>query len=276
MIGFGEVAERLRRSTVVVSDGGRGGGSGVIWSSSGIVITNAHVAQGSRAQIKTWDGAVFEAEVKAKDDRRDLAILAFAAHDLASAPLREAAPRSGEMVVAVGNPLGFVGAVSTGVVHAVGAVPGLGRRQWVQASVRLAPGNSGGPLADAQGRVIGINTMIVQGGLALAIPAAAIARFLATGESAPKLGIAVRPMRWGHRVALLVIEVENGSAAASASLLPGDLLLAVNGREIASPADLGDGIDSSPGQLRLEFLRGDRRLRREVVVLLPPPRAAAA
>ena len=95
----------------------------------------------------------------------------------------------GELVIAVGNPLGFIGALTTGVVHSL-----PNRKRWLAADVRLAPGNSGGPLADAQGRVIGINTMIA-GGLALAVPSNAVGEFL-SGRAArgPVLGVTLQPV----------------------------------------------------------------------------------
>ncbi|MGB7438178.1 MAG: trypsin-like peptidase domain-containing protein, partial [Candidatus Acidiferrum sp.] len=168
--GLGEVAERVRRYTVLVQPGGRGSGSGVIWSTDGTIITNAHVVRGSRMEVTLWDGREYPAEVTNRDTRSDLATLRIPAVDLSSAaPLNSSEVRPGEVVIAVGNPLGFLGAMTMGVVHAVGPLRGLGDRSWVQADVRLAPGNSGGPLADVHGRVIGINTMVA-GRTALAIP----------------------------------------------------------------------------------------------------------
>jgi serine protease Do len=176
---FGEVAERLRRSTVQVSAGGRGAGSGVIWAADGLIVTNAHVVRSDRPRVELWDGREFEAEVAASDTRRDLASIRIAAGGLPAATAGDSsALRPGELVLAVGNPFGFIGALTTGVVHALGPLRGLGRQTWVQAAVRLAPGNSGGPLADASGRVIGLNTMIAAGGLALAVPSNAVADFL--------------------------------------------------------------------------------------------------
>ena len=100
----------------------------------------------------------------ARDPRRDLAALRIAAQGLeAAAPGDSAALRPGELVLAIGSPLGFAGALSTGVVHSIGALPGMGRQRWILAAVRLAPGNSGGPLADAGAGWSGINTAIVNG-----------------------------------------------------------------------------------------------------------------
>jgi serine protease Do len=176
-MGIGEVGELLRRSTVYIHSSGRraqSAGSGVVWDSEGIVITNSHVLGTGEHLVQLWDGRSFRADVKARDDVRDLAKLKLPATGLPAATFRKHAMRPGELVVAVGNPMGFTGALTTGIVHAAGPFPGLGHRTWVQAAIRLAPGNSGGPLADAAGHVAGINTMIVSGGIALAIPGAIV------------------------------------------------------------------------------------------------------
>ena len=200
-MGIGEVGELLRRSTVHIRNNnprGEGAGSGVIWDAEGTIITNAHVLGKGTHLVELWDGRSFPAEVKAKDDQRDLAKLKLPAAGLPAAQFRNPPPRAGELVIAVGNPLGFTGALTTGVVHASGPFAGLGRRAWVQAAIRLAPGNSGGPLADAAGHVIGINTMIVSGGIALAIPSATVYEFMRMGAH-PRLGVAVRAVRLSRR-----------------------------------------------------------------------------
>ena len=279
--GFGEVAEKLRRSTVQVltgTGGVEGSGSGVIWTSDGDVITNAHVVRGQTARVQLWDGRSFEAGVVARDVRQDLAMLQLRATELPAIAWRGTpALRPGELVVAVGNPMGFVGALTTGVVHASGPVRGLGRRPWVQAAIRLAPGNSGGPLADAEGRVIGINTMVVRGGLALAVPSDRVVDFLRRG-SRPALGVVVRPVADASgRAGLLLLEVIPGSPAETASLLIGDLLVSANESDLRSAEDLGDAIDGSAGGvLKIGFLRGDRRVEREVPVVLSASRREAA
>ncbi len=273
--GFGEAAEKLRRSTVQVTQDTRrerGSGSGVIWTEDGVIVTNAHVARDNRSRVTLWDGREFEAEVTARDPRRDLASLRIAGHDLERASAGDSgALRAGELVLAVGNPLGFIGALTTGVVHGFGPMRGLGRQDWVQASIRLAPGNSGGPLADAHGRVVGINTMVITGGLALAVPSNTVAEFLRRGASSVSLGVVVRPIGLaGTAVGLLVLEVSPQSPAAAASVLAGDLLTGANGREFHSVEDLSDALESTPtGMLSLQFHRGDRRTRREVAVRLP-------
>src|SRR5258708_8259779 len=193
--GFGEIAEHLRRSTVLIHAGSRGNGSGVIWTSDGIIVTNAHVARNSALRVQLWDGRDLRAEMMSRDPRRDLALLHINGEDLPAArPGDSSQVRPGELAIAIGNPMGFVGALTTGVIHAVGSLRGLGSQTWVQASVRLAPGNSGGPLADAGGRVIGVNTLVA-GRLALAIPSNAVRDFLPGGTPPPRLVIPAPPAR---------------------------------------------------------------------------------
>ncbi len=238
--GFGEVAERLRRSTVQVQSGGRrqGIGSGVIWSSDGVIITNSHVARESGARVALWDGSAHQATLVNRDTRRDLASLKIVASGLpAATPGDSSALRVGELVIAVGNPMGFIGALTTGVVHSL-----PNRKRWVAADVRLAPGNSGGPLADAQGRVVGINTMIA-GGLALAVPSNAVGDFL-RGAQGPVLGVTLQPVPLsGGAVGLLLLKVDPGSAAEGASLMIGDVITGAGGQPFASFDDLGAARD---------------------------------
>ncbi|HEY1469163.1 MAG TPA: trypsin-like peptidase domain-containing protein [Candidatus Acidoferrum sp.] len=284
--GLGEIADRLRRSTVLVRPGGsKGTGSGVLWSSDGLIVTNAHVAQGSRAEISLWDGREFRAEVTSRDARRDLAALRISAGELFAAEAGDSSRvRPGEIAIAVGNPLGFVGALTTGVVHAVGPIRGLGSQNWVQSDVRLAPGNSGGPLADARGRVIGINAMVA-GRFALAIASNEVARFL-NGESAAdalRLGVSVMPVRLprsiaGRRFGLVLALVEPGTPAARASLLQGDILLGTEEKRFTSVSDLADALQGDTAcMLRLEFLRGDyERVRRVSVQVVARGQKAGA
>jgi serine protease Do len=169
---FAALAATLRASTVrVVDERGRGQGSGVVWNANGLILTNAHVVRGASALVVGEDGVQTRARIVGRDPQRDLAALQLDAQTgLVPAEIRPAAPLVGELVVAVGNPLGLVGAVTAGLVHRSSA-------RWVVADVRLAPGNSGGPLADVRGRVVGINSMVARG-LALAIPVATVAAFL--------------------------------------------------------------------------------------------------
>jgi serine protease Do len=274
--GFGEIAEKLRRSTVLIHAGGCG--SGVIWSSDGHIITNAHVARGRQIGIQLWDGREFQATVASRDPHRDLAVLRIDATNLPSALVADSSQvRPGELAIAIGNPLGFVGALTTGVIHSVGPLRSLGGQSWVQADVRLAPGNSGGPLADARGRVIGINTMVA-GSLALAIPSNIVRDFLSAGPSGTWLGVTVHPVRIpqskapggkGPAFGLALLEVEPGSPAFSASLMVGDILVGTEQKAFTSIGDLSQALrGASPHLLRLEFLRGDYTRVRRVTVRL--------
>jgi serine protease Do len=278
---FGEIAENLRRSTVFVHAGRRGNGSGVIWSSDGLIVTNAHVARREHLRVQLWDARELDATLESSDIVRDIAVLRVSAKNLpAATPTDSSRVRPGELAIAIGNPLGFVGALTTGVVHAVGPLPGLGPQSWVQAGVRLAPGNSGGPLADAAGRIIGINTMVA-GQLALAIPSNAVTDFL-SGRGSHKdtndgwLGVTLYPVqvpKSGARAAksfgLVVLEVEPGSPAGRASLLPGDILLGSEGQPFSLLEDLSRALrGTGPRTLRMEFLRGDySRIRRVTIQL---------
>ncbi len=276
-MGIGEVGELLRRSTVHVrgTDPRRqSAGSGVIWDSAGTVVTNAHVvAEGIHAGrthlVELWDGQSLPAEIQARDDARDLAKLKLPTASTPAASLRTTPVKPGELVIAVGNPLGFTGALTTGVVHAVGPFSGFGRRPWVQASIRLAPGNSGGPLADAAGHVIGINTMLATGGIALAVPAVTVEEFLKNGAR-PRLGVTVRVVRIPRRrgVGLLIMSLEKDSPAEQASLLIGDILIGTPAARFTSAADLSDAIGDADARLTLHFLRGDNLREREVVISL--------
>src|SRR6266851_3868701 len=270
--GFGEIAEKLRRSTVLIHAGGRGGGSGVIWSSDGIIITNAHVARGAQIGLQLWDGREFQATVASRDPHRDLAALRVNMTNLMTNP----ATNLPSAVIGDSSQV-RPGALATGVIHAVGPLRGLGSQSWVQADVRLAPGNSGGPLADARGRVIGINTMVA-GRLALAIPSNVVQDFLSAGPSDSWLGVTVHPVQIprskmaggsGHTFGLVLLEVEPRSPASSASLLPGDILLSAEQNAFTSAGDLSRALQGNgPRLLRLEFLRGDYSRVRRVTVQL--------
>ena len=173
---FAALADDLRRITVELTNGDEFAGSGVVWA-PGWVVTNAHVARQSCVMLRLADGRRPEGRLVARDRDADLALLGVPALDLRPAALAGSdALRVGSLIVAVGHPLGVRGALTAGIIHAIGPLV-RGGRTWIQGDLRLAPGNSGGPLADARGRVVGLNTMIV-GGLGYAIPSGVIARFL--------------------------------------------------------------------------------------------------
>jgi serine protease Do len=256
--GFAETARRLRHSTVEIRGRSRGSGSGVIWRRDGLIVTNAHVVREREATVALWDGRTFHASVQSRDPERDLAALRIRASSLPAAPSRDSRElRAGELVLAMGCPLGVPGVLTAGAIYSVS-------RDWIQADVRLAPGNSGGPLADAGGRVVGINTMIA-GGIALAAPSRAVERFL-NGWQRARLGVTVRPVKVPaagcQTSGLLVLEIEPGSPAQQAGLIAGDVIA------LRSPRDLEDALDDgAPGTvLPIDLIRGGRWISTEVVL----------
>ena len=279
--GFGQIAEQLRRSTVQVASGRHGQGSGIIVKSDGVIVTNAHVAGHSPLSVRLWDGSSFPATLKTRSTRYDLAVLGIPATKLTPVTMANSDElRVGELVIAVGNPFGFIGAVTTGIVHAIGRQRGLGPTKWIQADVQLAPGNSGGPLADARGNVVGVNTMVV-GGLGLAVPANIVTRLLAGDLEEAPLGVVVRPasvrVSGVERLGLLILEVVQGSAAGYASLGVGDILVGIEGRELRSLDDLEQALEGRGERLlHLQFVRGDPNKVRTVTVRLGIPLSVAA
>ena len=178
---LGDAAARLRASVVAIVDGGHG--AGFAWRDD-LFVTSAHVVSARKAVVLTPDGRAVEGTVVGRDVDRDIALLHAPEARVPAVKCGDPyALRPGALVFAVGHPLGVKDAVSVGVFQAVGAIPlgfGMAERRprrgrspfipWVQADVRLAPGNSGGPIADVEGNVIGVAAMIVSG-LALAVPA---------------------------------------------------------------------------------------------------------
>jgi len=266
------IAERLRHLTVQVQGRRPGGGSGVIWRSTGVIITNAHVARAPSATVTLSDGRSFEATVTARDAQRDLAALTLPASDLPSASIGDSsALRVGELAFAVGNPLGIVGALTVGIIHALGPADGVYGQGWIQADIHLAPGNSGGPLADAQGRIIGINSMVA-GGLAFAVPSNAVEHFLDQDTKAPTLGVTLRsvsmPLEGKPILGLLVLGVAAGGAAAAAGILIGDVLIGIGGQLFGNPQDLSRALRhaGARGRCPIDLIRGGQRLVCEVAV----------
>jgi serine protease Do len=166
-----ETAQLIERigPTVVEVRAGQGQGAGTIWRADGLIVTNHHVAPGERADVTFADGKTLPGRVIARDRRNDLAVISVGASGLRAALARTTPVRTGELVIAVGHPFGVRYAVATGIVSSASVVAEGIERPLIRADVALGPGNSGGPLIDAIGRVVGINAM-VGGGMALAIP----------------------------------------------------------------------------------------------------------
>ena len=177
-----QIADRLRQVTVEI-ESRTGGGAGILWAPD-LVLTNAHVVRAAPLGVRLADDRRCDALIVAADPDADLALIRIARAGLSPAALGDSsALRVGSVVVALGHPFGQRRSLTAGIVHAVAPV-GSGRRRFIQADVRLAPGNSGGPLADPEGRVVGINTMMA-GRLALAIPVDEARRFVVAAGARP-------------------------------------------------------------------------------------------
>lgn len=181
------VFERARRSLVVVHNGRNGAGAGVVWRSGGIVVTNNHVVARGRPRISLMDGREVPSRLVAAEPEIDLAILHADLNgdydlDIPAAPIADSRSlQVGQIVLAIGHPWGQLAAVSAGILTGLGEAQVRGWRGKVpvlRTDVGLAPGNSGGPLMNAGGGVIGINTMIVGGDLGVAIPSQVVDRFV--------------------------------------------------------------------------------------------------
>jgi len=170
----GVVAD-LRRITVEIRDRHGSFGAGALWP-AGHVVTNAHVARSPRLTLALADGRRLDGLVVARDERTDLAVVRIVGSEIEPATPLDAPPPVGSLVIAVGHPFGVRSAVTVGIVHAVGPVV-RGGRAWIQADLRLGPGNSGGPIADVGGRIVGLSAMVMNG-LGLAIPMAEVRSFV--------------------------------------------------------------------------------------------------
>jgi S1-C subfamily serine protease len=258
------VAETLRPSvlSVVVRSGrGEGAGSAVAFTRDGFLVTSAHVVEGvNGGAVFTHDGQEQVFEVVGRDRLSDLAVLGTGLRPAVPAELGDADRlRVGQLVVAVGNPLGLAGSVTAGIVSALGrSIPAntpAGMRvidDVIQTDAALNPGNSGGALADSTGQVVGINTAVAGIGLGLAVPMNATTRhilselmthgrvrraWLGLGSAS----IALTPTmatRLKQETGLRAVEVVSGSPAARAGIQIGDVVIAANGTKVLTAQDL--------------------------------------
>ncbi|HET9014157.1 MAG TPA: trypsin-like peptidase domain-containing protein, partial [Thermomicrobiaceae bacterium] len=246
---LGAVAEDLRASVVQVQSRA-GGGAGVIWDANGLVVTNDHVAREERVGVVLSGGDRLAGTVVGRDREHDLAAVRVGRGGLPAAPHRDSTGlRVGELVLALGHPFGLEYALTAGIVS--GLPEPAAERPMVRADLSLNPGNSGGPLADAAGRVVGINAMVAGPGLALAVPSAVVRAFVArVAGRVPRLGITAVPVTLppayarlvgsGATLGLVVSALEPGSAAAASGLLIGDVVVAAGGAPLAAPQRLVD------------------------------------
>jgi S1-C subfamily serine protease len=256
------VAERVTPKVASLRVPRRGGtgeslGSAVVFTGDGFLLTNAHVvgsATGGTASFSDGTSAPFT--VVGADPLSDLAVLRASGTVPAPAELGEADELVvGQLVVAVGNPLGLAGSVTAGVVSALGrSLPAQGRMidDVIQTDAALNPGNSGGALADSNARVVGINTAVAGIGLGMAVPVNSTTRRIISSlirdgrVRRAYLGLATMPgpvpaawrERLGRTTGLLVHQAVPGSPAARAGLRPGDLLLTAGGKPVKAAQDL--------------------------------------
>lgn len=250
-------------------DGRGGSGSGFLITPDGYALTNSHVVHGrQRLTAETAEGDKLNAVVVGDDPSTDLALLRLSASDLPVATMGDSqALRVGQLVIAMGSPLGLHSTVSTGVVSALGRTMrgGDGRliENVIQHAAPINPGNSGGPLVDTRGRVVGVNTAIIAmtQGLGFAVPSQTASwvttEILSHGRVRRRqLGIVAGVLTLPRNVvreldlltdqAVSVAEVQPGSAAAKAGIEAGDAIIAVNDRIIESPDDLHRILSLSP------------------------------
>lgn len=239
----------------------RGVGSGVIITPDGYIITNSHVVHSAeKIEVRLQDGRDFSARIVGNDPHSDLAVLSILESGLPTAELGDSSLlRVGQLVVAIGNPLGFQATVTAGVISALGrslrAQTGRLIENVIQTDAALNPGSSGGPLVDSRGRVIGINTAIISGsqGICFSTPINT-AKWVASqliregrvrraylGVSGQTVNLARRLIvryRLKNSTGVLVTEVQPDTAAAYAGLRPGDIIIQAGNTPIASLDDL--------------------------------------
>jgi S1-C subfamily serine protease len=288
------VAERVLPSVASLRVGraGRGGaGSAVVITPDGYLVTSAHVvAQGGSASASFLDGTEYEVDVVGADPLSDLAVARARGATIEPVRIGNADQlRVGQLVVAVGNPLGFSGSVTSGVVSGLGrslaTADGNGHRRFIedviQTDAALNPGNSGGALADWQARLIGVNTAVAGMGLGLAVPMngttqAILSALMRNGRvRRAYLGIAggtralppAAAQKLGRKAGVEVQEVVTGSPAASAALRSGDIIVSVAEVAVAKAGDLQRlMVETQIGsKLALRVLRGDKMITLDVV-----------
>ncbi len=269
---------------------GEGAASGVIFAPDGYLLTNNHVVENaSEVQVGLTNGDTFGADVVGTDPATDLAVVRAGTNGLPIAELGDSdSLRVGQLVIAIGNPFGFQSTVSTGVISALGRAmrSQTGRliESIIQTDVPLNPGNSGGPLVDSRGRVIGINTAIIRPaqGISLAIPVKTatwvISEILTHGKVRRAylgLGAQPRPIRPAAQrrfelaapTVLEVITLEKNGPAAKGGVREGDFLLGMEGKSVGSVDDVHRLLAEVPAgsHIKLSILRENERMEIEVV-----------
>jgi S1-C subfamily serine protease len=272
--------EQVARSLARVDARNRVAGTGIVWSSEGIVVTADHVVEREEDIHVQLDGTTYDAELVGRDPTTDLAVLRVNTKNAIAAQVADSTTlKQGNLVFAVGRPWGGEAIVSAGVVSAVGRLgfwQGWGeqfREGLIHADVTLYPGFSGGPLADASGRVVGVNTSAIGRGMSLAVPTETASRvvtellkegrirrgYLGIGVQKIPLSDALKTkLSLSQDTGLVVLTVESKSAADTAGFLPGDILIGANGATLARVRELHRWLSSERAgqQVKARVIRG--------------------
>jgi serine protease Do len=269
----------------------RGIGSGVIFTADGAILTNNHVVeQALTINVRLRDGRSLPAKLVGRDPGTDLAVIKVEATNLTAAKLGDSdGARVGEWVVAIGSPFGLNYSVTAGVLSAKGR-GGLGMNEvedYLQTDASINPGNSGGPLCDLDGRVLGINTMIVgkASGIGFAVPMSMARRvaeqLMKTGKvQRPWIGVGIQDlspdlalaMKLDTRAGALVSSVHDGGPAAKSNLKPGDVIASVAGKAVHDGHELSREILTHDvgSQIALEIIRNGQRYAANVALTARP------
>jgi len=177
-----ELAQNIQRTVVTVHNGRFGVGAGILWRAGGWVVTNNHVVRRGRIRLTLANDETLPADLVAVDPEVDLALIKTSGQDLPAAKIADSRRlRVGQMAIAVGHPWGQRGMLTAGLISALSRAKTRGRRQEIpiiRTDARLAPGNSGGPLINVLGEVIGVNTMVIGGDQGVAIPSQVVEEFV--------------------------------------------------------------------------------------------------
>ena len=292
-----DIVRRVQPSVVTIFTG-QGLGSGVIWSRNGVIVTDAHVVAGAtQVQVAFADGRRVDGTVKASDEVTDLAVVQADRQDLPPATFQPRLPVVGDLAVAIGSPLGFENTVTSGIISGLHRqIPGSAQQSQslvdlIQTDAAISPGNSGGALVNGAGQVVGINEAYIppsQGAVSIgfATPAATVVNVvqqllrqgraqhafmgIQPGELTPEIA---QQLGVSQTEGVAVLDVVEGGPAAKAGLRPGDVITAVDGKQVASVEDfLAVLRPHKPGDtVTVTFLRGDASQSTDVTLADRPP-----
>ncbi|MBI5877407.1 MAG: trypsin-like peptidase domain-containing protein [Chloroflexi bacterium] len=272
---YAALVEQVSKSVVRVDARHRIAGTGIVWSADGVIVTADHVVEREEGiEVLTPGGETVKAELIGRDPNTDVAALRISASGLTAADWTPPAElKAGHLAFALGKPWDNTPIVSGGIVSAVGVgMRGHGRNGFVQSDVVMLPGFSGGPLVDAGGRVIGMNSSVLGRGVSLAVPVEAMKRvvgdllkegrvrrpYLGVGLQVVPLASSLSAKAGGQERALMILTIESGGPAEQSGLLPGDILLSAAGKALQDTNDLQHALtpDNVGQTVTLSVVRG--------------------